>query len=268
MKYILKIEFLKLLKNRMFWLTLIAYLLTIMLALLIVRSIISNINHTTSQALKGMTLLPNEVYSFPLVWHNLTFLSKYFKIFLAVILIILVTNEYTYNTLRQNLITGLSRTQLVLSKYITASILAGLSVVLLLIFGLFSGIINTKILHFTDIISQIYYLPLYFLLLLSYLSMVIFLSFLIRKTGLVLGIILVYSYILEPILSWKLGEFGNYLPLSAINSIIQAPETPLVKLVTGGKFSTEFDFVLLFVALIYGVGFYFATIKLLQNRDL
>lgn len=268
MKYILKIEYLKLLKNRMFWLTLIAYLLTIMLALLIVRSIISNINHTTSQALNGITLLPSEVYSFPLIWHNLTFLSKYFKIFLAVILIILVTNEYNYNTLRQNLITGLSRSQLVLSKYVTASILALLSVLLILVFGLISGFLNSKVINIANVYSQIYYLPLYFLLLLSYLSMVIFLSFLIKKTGLVLGIILVYSYIFEPFLSWKLGELGNYLPLSAINSIIQAPETPLVKLVTGGNFSTDFDFLVFFVAIAYGVGFYIATIKVLNNRDL
>ena len=263
-----KIEYLKLIKNRMFWVTLLAYLLTIVLALLIIRGIIQNFNTKTSEAMRGIKLLPSEVYTFPLVWHYLTFLAKYFKIFLAVILVIIVTNEYAFNTLRQNLITGLSRLELVVSKYITAILLAGLSTVLIFIFGLIGGFMNTPKLEMVDIFSKMYFLLTYFFMLISYLSMVIFLSFLVKKTGLVLGILLVYSYIFEPILSYKFGDYGNFLPLSAINSIIEFPDSGLTRLFNihqsiGSTNSTSF-----IISLVYLVVFFGSTYWVLKKRDL
>jgi len=43
---------------------------------------------------------------FPDVWQNLTYIYVFLKFFLAIIVIISITNEYTYKTIRQNIIDG------------------------------------------------------------------------------------------------------------------------------------------------------------------
>ena len=46
-------------------------------------------------------------YHFPDVWQNITFVSGFFKAILAFMVVISITNEFTYRTVRQNIIDGL-----------------------------------------------------------------------------------------------------------------------------------------------------------------
>ena len=55
-------------------------------------------------------------YNFPDVWQNLTYLASYLKFFLAFIVIISVTNEYSYRTIRQNIIDGMSPPEFLIAK--------------------------------------------------------------------------------------------------------------------------------------------------------
>jgi hypothetical protein len=140
---------------------------------------------------------------------------------------------------------------------------------LIFIFGLIGGFINTPKLEMVDIFSKMYFLLTYFFMLVTYLSLVIFLSFLVKKTGLVLGILLVYSYIFEPILSYKLGDYGNLLPLSAINSTIEFPDSGLTRLFQMNKnMVTTGDYNYLLVSLVYSVVFFASTYLILKKRDL
>ena len=53
------------------------------------------------------TILP--IYDFPDIWQNITYLATFLKILLAFIVIISVNNDQSYNTLRQNIIDGISK---------------------------------------------------------------------------------------------------------------------------------------------------------------
>ena len=55
-------------------------------------------------------------FNFPYIWHFTTFVASWFKLFLAVIIVSMVANEFSYGTLKQNLIDGMSKKEFLLSK--------------------------------------------------------------------------------------------------------------------------------------------------------
>jgi len=229
MKKILKIELRKILNNRVFWFTAGGYVITLFMILLGMRRQIIKLNDSLSEGTDGfIPLLPTEIYSFPHVWHNLTYIATFLMIFLAVVMVILVTNEFTYNTMRQNLINGLSRVELVLSKFVDAIMLSIMATLLIFLFGLVSGFTTSSNYEFADIFSKMPYLAAYFLEILGFLTFVMMLAFLIKKPALVLGLLLVYNYIIEPIMSFSMDEsIGNYLPLKSFNYLVIKPDLAL-----------------------------------------
>ena len=56
------------------------------------------------------------IFNFPFIWHFNSYLVAYLKIFFAVVIVALVGNEYSYRTLKQNLIDGLSKWEFLMSK--------------------------------------------------------------------------------------------------------------------------------------------------------
>src|ERR1700733_10125075 len=47
-------------------------------------------------------------YTFPDIWHTLTYIAGLFNLLLGVLVIILITNEFNFRTVRQNIIDGWS----------------------------------------------------------------------------------------------------------------------------------------------------------------
>ena len=270
MTTLLRIEFVKLLKNRLFWLTVLGYLAAIVLALTIFKFEIDNINQRTSAMVKGLKILPSDIYKFPGVWENLTFIMKYMKIFLAVILSILITNEYSYNTLRQGFINGLSRNQLLLSKYLIAVLLALFSTLFIFTFGMVSGYFaGSTDLSYENVFSSVSSLFWYFILLVNYFSIIIFISFLVKKSGVALGIILIYFYILEPSLSFLPNDLGDFTPLSVINALVPLPaDSPLSRLIFSNASKVQFDWWNVVYSFIYSAVFYYSSLLLLKKRNL
>ena len=269
MKRLIYIEWIKISRNRIFWVTLAAYVITIILVLLGLRSAINSINSSMAEATNGMTVLPSEIYKFPHVWHNLAYISKYIKIFIGILMILLVTNEIYYNTLRQNLINGMTRIEFVWSKFIDGVLLALFATLILFIFGFFAGLINTSNLEFSKIFSKMIFLPGYFLMVVGYLTFIMMLSILLRKAILTMGIVLVYGYIIEPILAWKFEEsIGPYLPIHAFNNLIMAPKTTLFKMFHVETVSNSISIEFIVISLVYTAIFFFVSYYALKKRDL
>lgn len=49
------------------------------------------------------------IFNFPYIWHLNTYLASILKIFLMLVIVSMMSNEYSNNTLKQNLIDGLSK---------------------------------------------------------------------------------------------------------------------------------------------------------------
>ena len=79
-------------------------------------------------------------FNFPYIWHFTTFIASWLKIFLAVIIVSMIANEYSYVTLKQNLIDGMSKKEFLLSKVYTILVFSLVSTILVFVISLILGL--------------------------------------------------------------------------------------------------------------------------------
>jgi ABC-2 type transport system permease protein len=172
-----------------------------------------------------LRMLPNP-FTFPDVWQTVAYISSLFVFLPSVLIIMFITNEYTYKTHRQNIIDGWSRQQFMMSKVIDVAIICAIVTLFYAITAVVIGVVNTG--HMPD---QLWkgsrYIALFFLQTFSQLSVALLIAFLVRKAFLALGFFLFYFFPLEPLLvqlakKWANG-IGEYLPLEISDRLIPFP---------------------------------------------
>ncbi len=166
------------------------------------------------------------LYHFPDVWLNLVWWSGYFKVLLGIMTVISITNEYTYRTLRQNVIDGLSRWEFLLTKILTNFLLSLLSVVLIFLIALITGFIYTPEINWNYVFTDLEFYPAYLLEVFSYLSYALMLGILIQRSGLTI-IVLLLSYLLEFIIKINIDDYMPWIlpffPMESISALIKMP---------------------------------------------
>ncbi len=266
---LIKIEFLKLSKLRAVWI-----LIGLYLAALIGVSLSGKLllDYLTGKGVEFNGLNPGmiPIYDFNDIWQNLAFIAGYFKIFPGLILIISVSNEFSYQTHRQNIIDGLSRTEFFLSKLSFAGFLAIVSAVFLLCIGLVLGFRYSPVTDFANVTEQMFFIPVHALQFFTYFLFATWLIMVIRKAAITIVLLLLYTVVLEPIAVgllysglFNLPHIADLLPLQAISNLIPMPF---------GKYALQYtqDFVgtrelitaLLWAGLLTGGIFY-----ILRKRD-
>jgi len=229
MKRLLKIELHKTLYSPVFWIMLGLYVLLFVLASFTMNYIISNSSNNGQSA--GQAILQQfSIFSFPNIWHNLAFLAGWFKLLLAVIIITLVINEFNYRTLQQNIIDGMSQWETIWAKEIIIVLLSLVATFVLTVTVLILGDNSAGVFIF----EGIEFVVAYFITLLLYLNFVYFLCVFIKRSGLVIAILLGYSLIVEPIITYYLPEIpGNFFPMRVMVKMIPNPFGELVGMATG-----------------------------------
>lgn len=172
-----------------------------------------------------LALLPNP-FTFPDAWQTVAFISSLFIFLPSIVVIMFITNEYSYKTNRQNVIDGWSRSDFMLSKMIDVIIITLLITLLYIVTAFVIGTLNSGT---SDAFSWqgTKYTGLFFLQVFSQLSLALLIAFLVRKAFIALGIFLCYYFPLEPILV-KLAKdrangIGKYLPLEISDRLIPYP---------------------------------------------
>jgi ABC-type transport system involved in multi-copper enzyme maturation permease subunit len=167
------------------------------------------------------------IFDFVDIWQNMAYITFLFKYILAFVVMISVCQEYTYRTIRQNMIDGLSRAEYVLSKIglvVSLSVLAG---VLLLLLGFFLGILYSPVKSFDFIMYSIEFVPAYAFEVFCFLVFALFFATLISRTGFTIILFILYTLLMEPIGTaimkheYELATW--YFPVRAINNIIHIP---------------------------------------------
>ena len=233
---LLRIELRKIAPNRTFWILLGLYIVVLGAVLISFQSFIDTI---TSQAgAKSPVPIPNlSIYTFPAIWHNLTFISGYFKIVLGILILIMITNEYSFKTIRQNVISGLSRLDFLKAKILLVALISIFSTLFVFILGLILGLINSSVVGFEEIFSKTVFLFALCLETFSYLCFALMVGILVKRSGIAIGILMLYSFVAEPIINYYLPyDIDDYMPLKAIRSLIDIPNTSLMRL-----FGVEFQ---------------------------
>jgi len=166
------------------------------------------------------------LYHFPDVWQNLAWSSGLLKIMLGIMVLISITNEYSYRTIRQNIIDGLSRSEFLYSKITTNLLLSLLSMVLVFIVALVTGLIYSPALNWNYMFNGIEFFPAYFLEVFAFLSFALMLGIFVQRSGLSI-VLLLNSYLIELIIKKNIDDYVpqiiQFFPLESIMNLVPMP---------------------------------------------
>jgi ABC-type transport system involved in multi-copper enzyme maturation permease subunit len=227
---LIQIELIKSLRFKAIWWLSILYFAVVMSLLFGVETFI---NDVVKDAGKNIPIqIPTmSLYAFSGVWHSMTYLASYLKIFLAIISIILITNEFSYKTVKQQILNGLSRTESFWSKVLLNMMIALFATFVIGFVIILLGSTHTPELSWSLFIHKSSFLLAYFYEVFAYLSLAFLIATLVHRSGFAIGILMLYAFIIEPIIAYKLPlNYGDYLPVTSIGNIIQLPKSQLMKL--------------------------------------
>lgn len=228
------------------------------------------------------------IFNFPYIWHFNTFIAAILKFFLLLVIVSMMSNEYSYKTLKQNLIDGLSKKEFILSKFYTVIAFALISTLFVFVVSLLLGLVYSDFNEFSIIISDLDYLLAFFVKLVSFFSFGLFLGVLVKRSAFAVGAMFVWLIIesmFKGYLYWQFQSAENtgekvdaimqFLPLEAMSNLIKEPFSRLGAVrsaanTMGEIFTKSYDVEVLNVLIVsfWTFIFIYLSYKLLLKRDL
>ena len=225
------------------------------------------------------------IFNFPYIWHFNTYVASFLKFFLAIVIVSMMANEYSYGTLKQNLIDGMSKKECVLSKFLTVVLFAFSSTVFVFVMSLILGYSFSSYTELEIVFSDLIYLLAYFVKLLGFFSFCLFLGILVKRSAFALGFLLIW-FLVEKIsyLTLKFDIFNRdprvdqvyaFMPLESMSNLIIEPFSRLsiiknIQSAVGEKGIKDYDvhFASILIVLLWTAIFIFLSYKIIKKRDL
>ncbi|MAD98326.1 MAG: ABC transporter permease [Flavobacteriaceae bacterium] len=228
------------------------------------------------------------IFNFPYIWHFNTFIAAILKFFLLLVIVSMMSNEYSYKTLKQNLIDGLSKKEFILSKFYTVIAFSAISTVFVFVVSLILGLIYSDFNEIGIILSGLQYLLAFFIKLVGFFSLGLFFGILVKRSAFAVGAIVVwligesmfkgylyYVFRTADNTSEKVDSIMQFMPLEAIANLIKEPFSRLgaVKSVAnqiGETFTKSYavDFGTILIVSAWTFIFIYLSYRLLKKRDL
>jgi ABC-type transport system involved in multi-copper enzyme maturation permease subunit len=225
------------------------------------------------------------IFNFPFIWHFNTYIAAILKLFLAIVIVSMMANEYSYGTLKQNLIDGMSKQEFVLSKFLTVVLFALASTVFVFVMSLILGYSFSSYTELGIVFSDLEYLLAYFVKLVGFFSFCLFLGVLVKRSAFAIGFLFVWNIlegIANGVLSFKIfpksetaANIMQFFPLEAMSNLIVEPFTKLsiirnIKTTIGANDIKDYDvhFTSILIVLVWTALFVFFSYKIIQKRDL
>ncbi len=265
---LLKIEWMKVKNYRTFWILSILFLVSLFgvnyIALFIQNHAVEKVTDANGKMVVN-ALIGNE-FTFPDVWQTVAWTSGLLLFIPGLLIIISITNEFSFKTHRQNIIDGLSRTQFILVKMLLALIVSIVSTLAVFVIAFLFGISQSGSCISFDKVENIAY---FFVQALSYTSLALLFGLLFKRSGIAIGVFFLYVIVLEHMLQGFLDTYlppiGNYLPLSSGNGLISFP---FLRKVANQIITPPQIPYLLIASFIYFAAYYFACKRKFETDDL
>jgi ABC-type transport system involved in multi-copper enzyme maturation permease subunit len=225
------------------------------------------------------------IFNFPFIWHFNTYIAAILKFFLAIVIVSMMANEYSYGTLKQNLIDGMSKKEFVLSKFLTVVLFAFVSTFFVFIMSLILGYSFSSYTELSIVFSDLDYLLAYFVKLVGFFSFCLFLGVLVKRSAFAIGFLFVWNIIegiANGILTFKVFPKSNtaeqitqFFPLESMSNLIVEPITRLsviknIQTAVGDTNVKDYSvhFSSIFIVLVWTTLFIFLSYKIIKKRDL
>jgi len=200
----------------------------------------------------------------------------------------MMSNEYSYKTLKQNLIDGLSKKEFILSKFYTVVAFALISTIFVFIVSLILGLFYSDYNEFAIIVSDLEYLVAFFVKLVGFFSFGLFLGILVKRSAFAVGAMFVWligESMFKGYLFWQFNEYENttervnaimqFLPLEAMSNLIKEPFSRLGAVrsaanTMGETFTKSYsvDALTILIVSFWTFLFIYLSYKLVLKRDL
>lgn len=172
----------------------------------------------------------SSIFKFPGVWESQGYVGNWLVFFfLGFIMLYIVTSEVNFRTMRQNIITGLSRNEYFMSKLLVALALSVIATVYYAIIVLAIGYFHADPYSLEGAFDNDMAILRFFLMCMGYLSFAMLLAFLLRRSGLAIFFYTCYIIFIETIIKMFVGakilksDIVNFLPLNAIEDLMPNP---------------------------------------------
>ena len=274
---LLQIEFIKLWNNKASKVLIISYF-----ALLTSIALVAAIKFDIGPI--KFHLADQGIFNFPYIWHFNTFITAFFKLFLAIVIVSMMSNEYSNKTIKQNLIDGLSKREFILSKFLTVITFSLVSTIFVFIVSLILGLFYSDFNELSIIFTDLEFLLAFFVKLTGFFSFCLFLGVLVKRSAFALGFLIlwqVFEGIFRGILRWKFfdGEttdsIMNLFPLQSMFNLIKEPFSRLgavqsVANQMGEKLALNYHvhWYEVIIVLFWTAIFIYGSYKILKRRDL
>jgi len=227
------------------------------------------------------------IFNFPYIWHFNTYMAAILKFFLLLVIVSMVSDEYSYKTLKQNLIDGLSKKEFILSKFYTVIVFSLISTVFIFVISLILGLMYSDYNELSIIVIDLEYLVAFFTKLVGFFSMGLFFGILVKRAAFAVGTMVVWFIgegIFKGYLLWGFGDLKNtsdtvefilqLLPGEAISNLIKQPFSRLGAVKTlantmGKTFDKpEVELSGILIVFVWTFIFIYLSYTLLKKRDL
>lgn len=226
MLHLLRIDLKKLTSYRTFWIICGMYFFTLVVGAASGMEFLKWLARLIDNFGEKININRIPLYHFPDIWQNLAWSSGLLKMGLAIMVVISITNEYTYRTIRQNIIDGMSREEFLLSKLYTNLILSVASMVSVFLIAIVTGLIYSPEIDLPYALTGIAFFPAYFLEIFAFLSFALMIGIFIQRSGLTI-IVLLFSYLIELIIKENIDNYLPgiipFFPLESIMNLVPLP---------------------------------------------
>lgn len=217
MKKLLSIEYAKLKKLNSLRIILLVYAIMIPLVMFMLSSFYYNVIHPLIPIL-------TDIWGFPTIWNFATYSASFFNVLMGVTVVIVVCNEYSYRTMKQNVIDGLSKREVILSKFLVVFALSTIVTLYTALVAFVFGGINSG---FTNALEDSYFILIYYLQTLGYFSFAFFFAVLVKRTALSI-IFFIVSFIVESIIGSVItatlsAKIYLFFPLNVFSTLTPSP---------------------------------------------
>lgn len=279
MNRLISIEFQKLWSNRASRILIISYFVILSFIALIASVEVDILGMHFNIAEQG-------IFNFPYIWHFNTYIAVLLKWFLAIVIVSMMANEYTYGTLKQNLIDGLSKQEFIQSKLLTVILFALGSTIFIFIMTLLLGYSFSAYTEPEIVFSDLEYIVGYFVNLVAFFSFCLFIGILIKRSAFAIGFIFIW-FIIEKIAEGllyafvvntkeQLAKITQFFPLESMSNLLVEPitrfkayraiETQVGNIAVVKDYSVHWYTIV--IVLTWTVIFMFLSYRILKKRDL
>ena len=222
-------------------------------------------------------LLSGSPFDFDAVWRTVTYYSSFLLMLPALLIVILISNEFNYKTHRQNIIDGWSRFQFLQVKVASAVILAVASTLVVVITALIFGFASGSSFSMNGFTNVGYFL----LKAVTYNLVGLLIALLTKRSGVAIAVFFVYTIFENGVsmllffLAVKiksdsgtdLSNLGNYLPMNASDGLLTSPLDQFSGM-TKSIIPTDNNMLVLTFALVYLVIYYLWSKRKMMKADL